>query len=1284
MHTFTRFTKSLLLTGGLLLAGTTQLWSQTVFINEIHYDNAGTDAGEAIEIAGPAGTDLTGWSLVLYNGANNSTYDTDALSGTIPDGEDGYGFVTVNYPSNGIQNGAPDGVALVNNGAVVQFLSYEGAFTAANGPASGLTSTDIGVSETGSETLGQSLQLSGTGTDYENFTWNTASTSTFGAANSGQSFTAPQAIVFINEIHYDNVGTDTGEAIEIAGTAGSDVTGWRLVLYNGNGGAAYDTRELSGTFADEQNGFGTLSFTYPANGIQNGSPDGIALINPADELVQFLSYEGVFTATDGLASGQTSTDIGVSESGSEPVGQSLQLGGTGLAYANFTWQAAQVSTFGAINTGQTFDVGGGNEAIEVRIYEIQGDGAASPLVNQLVQTGGVIVGDFQGSSQLNGFYMQDVAGDGNEATSDGIFVFAPDGTEVNTGDSVTVTGTVSEQFGLTQINSVTEITVSSAGKVITPVPITLPVADETALERYEGMLVQFTQALTVTENFNLGRFGELILSTKVYPFGGVEGNPTDGRLLNPTNFIDPTDLVAAETENDENNVAAVTAQQTLNNLATILLDDNRNGERGNNPGNIPLNSPVAYVDPVTHTLRVGSAVNNLTGILDYGFNRYRVRPIFNPYDAAAYTPYFSYAPRPAVPSVGDANLKMASFNVLNYFNGDGAGSGFPTSRGADTPEEFARQKAKIIAAISQLDADVIGLIEIENDGDGAQSAIADLVNGLNEQTSATTYAYVQDPETGTGTDEIKVAIIYKPAAVSPVGASLSDNQAVYNRLPVAQTFSLNENGEVFTFVVNHFKSKGSGSGPDADQGDGQGASNFTRTQQATALADFLMVLADSTDDADIVSVGDYNAYNQEDPIDVLRRNGYVSLSADSTYSYVFDGQSGSLDHALISGSLQTRITGVADWHINADEPRIVDYNTEFNPDYLYADNPYRSSDHDPVLVGLNLAAPAIAINFAAVADTVAENAGQYVVSLLLEKNTEKAETVTISLQDSSGLAYGKDYITAPVAANGLFTLTIPAGTDSAGFVVNVLEDKLDELNETLILTIDSASSGLIAGNQNQFALTITDNDVPVIRFAEIITAQLEGSGAYRVKLNVSVALATEQTVQLAVRNGAGVTGSDYTTNPAVAGGFVSLTIPAGSQTVSFTITPSQDEVKEKLYETVIFTISRVSEGLLKDSRHTSFAFLIRDVKKPRKPVYIVVPNPTTGFIRLLVDQKEYENETVAAVLRTSNGDVLYTGSGTIRQLESPVSEKLKKGRRGVYVLSLTVGGETYQLRILKI
>ncbi len=284
--------------------------STSVFINEIHYDNTGTDAGEAIEIAGPAGTDLTGWSIVLYNGSGGAVYDTDALSGTIPDQQNGYGTVTLTYPSNGIQNGSPDGIALVDaSNTLVQFLSYEGSFSAVGGPANGTASTDIGVSENGSGAVGNSLQLTGSGTTYGDFIWAGEQAHTFGAVNSGQTFsggppTAP--VLVINEIDYDQPSTDFAEFVEIknVGTVSANLSEFTLELVNGTGGGAAvyqsyvlpavtlavgDYFVVCGDAANVANC--DLDVTPDSNLVQNGAPDSAGL-RYNGTLVDAVSYEG--------------------------------------------------------------------------------------------------------------------------------------------------------------------------------------------------------------------------------------------------------------------------------------------------------------------------------------------------------------------------------------------------------------------------------------------------------------------------------------------------------------------------------------------------------------------------------------------------------------------------------------------------------------------------------------------------------------------------------------------------------------------------------------------------------------------------------------------------------------------------------------------------------------------------------------------------------------------------------------------------------------------------------
>ncbi|MFC7540979.1 hypothetical protein ACFQU2_18025 [Siccirubricoccus deserti] len=248
--------------------------------------------------------------------------------------------------------------------------------------------------------------------------------------------------VFVNEIHYDNTGTDTGEAIEIAGPAGTDLSGWSLALYNGTGGAVYNMRALSGTIPDAGAGLGVLSFDYPSNGIQNGAPDGVALVDPAGTVVQFLTYEGFFTAVGGPADGLPGTDIGVDEAGTEPVGFSLQLTGSGTVAEDFTWTGPLEASFGSLNLGQ-----GGDDLPPppppplATISEIQGAGHRSPLEGETVRTSGIVT-----ARDSNGFWLQDPTGDGDDATADGIFVFTgntlPD--EAVIGTELALTGRVTD------------------------------------------------------------------------------------------------------------------------------------------------------------------------------------------------------------------------------------------------------------------------------------------------------------------------------------------------------------------------------------------------------------------------------------------------------------------------------------------------------------------------------------------------------------------------------------------------------------------------------------------------------------------------------------------------------------------------------------------------------------------------------------------------------------------------------------------------------------------------
>lgn len=571
-----------------------------------------------------------------------------------------------------------------------------------------------------------------------------------------------------------------------------------------------------------------------------------------------------------------------------------------------------------------------------RIPAIQGAGSSSPFAGQGVTTEGVVT-----RLNNNGFYLQDETGDGDAATSDGVFVFTGSVPTVSVGDRVRLSATVTEfntgaasnpltaAHPVTELTGVSGLTVLAGGIALAPMRITFPETVEDELERHEGMLVEIAVPLTASQNYFQGRYGQVTLSA-------------GGRLVKPTNLYRPGTPEALA-------LAADNARRR------IVLDD---GTSLQNP------VPIPYLGN-DNTLRAGDTLPGLVGVIDYGLTTsantgdadYRIHPV----GAADFTRVNA---RTAAPAPVGGNVRVASFNVLNYFTTlDVAGAAcFPGGtradcRGADSAAEFVRQRDKIVAALAAIDADAVGLIEIENNG---ETAVNNLVAALNAAMGAGTYASVGVPVGGTGTDAIRVAMIYKPATLTPSGHAVSDTDAVHSRPPLAQTFAA-ANGETFTLVVNHFKSKGScpagADDPDADQGDGQGCWNALRVQQAQALRTFLGGIRDGVGDDDVVVMGDLNAYGREAPVTELIDNGYVdqvSRFDAAGYSYVFDGEAGYLDHALASASLSGQIAGAAAWHVNADEPSVIDYNTEFKPQDLYAPSAYRSSDHDPVIVGLSL------------------------------------------------------------------------------------------------------------------------------------------------------------------------------------------------------------------------------------------------------------------------------------------------------------------------------------------
>ncbi len=597
---------------------------------------------------------------------------------------------------------------------------------------------------------------------------------------------------------------------------------------------------------------------------------------------------------------------------------------------------------------------------------IQGSGPSAAITGT-VTTQGVVVGDFDGplSGGLQGFYLQDPAGDGNAATSDGIFVFTGDNAPVTAGQLVRVTGFARERFNQTALNgsnsntsAVTDIVACGESVAVTPTDVTLPVTSTNDFERFEGMLVRLPQSLVISEYFNYDRFGELVLAL-----------PQDGedRPFTPTPVVEPG--------------APAQALAASNALRRITLDDGRGSQ---NPEF--LRHPNGDAFALDNRFRGGDTVQDVVGVVGFDFDLYRIQPT----GPATYT---EVNPRPENPETVGGDLRVAAMNTLNYFitpdyptgdSRDNACGPVPQRvecRGADfdQPAELTRQRDKLLAALSGLDADIIGLNEIENTTgvDPLNDPVSGIVPGLNAMPGVGPYAGI---DTGViGTDAIRVGLIYRPDKVVPVGAFQVLTTAVDPRFidtrsrPVlAQTFEEIATGARFTVAVNHLKSKGSACIDigDPDTGDGQGNCNLTRKAAAEALVDWLATDPTGSGDRDFLIVGDLNSYAMEDPIDAIRAGAddtpgtaddYTNLVAEHlgehAYSFVFDGQAGYLDHALSGASLTPQVTGVAEWHINADEPDVVDYDTSFKgptQEALYEANSFRASDHDPILAGLDL------------------------------------------------------------------------------------------------------------------------------------------------------------------------------------------------------------------------------------------------------------------------------------------------------------------------------------------
>lgn len=454
-----------------------------------------------------------------------------------------------------------------------------------------------------------------------------------------------------------------------------------------------------------------------------------------------------------------------------------------------------------------------------------------------------------------------------------------------------------------------------------------------------GQDVAITGDLVVVDTYDLVRRGQVKVARN--------------RLYIPTNRIDPNDADPNTTSFEGgNNVAKVTAAQKHNDKATIIIDD------GSAKQNIFPPTLFPGLGKTHPTVRIGSMLKGVSGKLVKAGNNL----LLVPNEPLQWTP----AQRPPRPDVGKALVTVSSFNVLNYFAT--IDNGRNNARGADSKSEQKRQEEKLVSAIIALQADVVGLMEIENNLDAENRLVA----ALNKEIGQEAFKGCGLPDglrsAPGGQDAIRVGLIYRADRVTPVGdvSMIRDDAFNKARTPIVQTFKSKTAGKPFSVIVNHFKSKGGASRADTankNKGDGQGAYNATRRSQSMAICNYIDRRKQGDKAPRILVIGDLNAYGQEDPIDVMRAKGLVDLrerfeeerssgNEGEHYSYIYMGQSGSMDHAMATDTMATDVTGIATWHINADEPRFLDYNQEYNPKPLFESDPFRSSDHDPVLIGI--------------------------------------------------------------------------------------------------------------------------------------------------------------------------------------------------------------------------------------------------------------------------------------------------------------------------------------------
>lgn len=550
------------------------------------------------------------------------------------------------------------------------------------------------------------------------------------------------------------------------------------------------------------------------------------------------------------------------------------------------------------------------------IHAVQGSGERSPLVGERLTIEGILTQDARYPDGFDGFYLQqaDAETDNDPRTSEALFIYTqkPAG---KPGERLRVTGTVKEYHGLTELVSVTDLQVCGQGELPKPIEVTLPWSQHP--ESLENMRVRITQPLTVIEHYNLAVFGELVLAA------------TD--QITATEYLPPGPQAVA--------------QHQRNLQHRITLDD---GLGIRNPRPIPW--PPGGLSH-SNTVRAGDTVRGITGVLDYRFGQWRIQPSGSPR-------FETTNPRPPAPAPAtDGAMRVMTLNLQNYFNGNGQGGGFPTARGAQTLKQFQAQNQRIATAVEQADPDILAVSELENDGYGEHSSIAELTRTLGPD-----WRFVATPGED-GTDAIRTALLYRSDRVTPQGQAnrlQAGTFARQSRPPVAQLFRKPHSSDTVRVVSPHLKSKSCRNAAlaNADQDDGQGCFNHRRTRETEAILNWLANLPAPDHLAGTLIAGDLNSYARETPLQRLEAAGYQSLvhhlhpcTPDQCqhHSYRFKGEKGSLDYILASEELLPHVVKARAWNINADEPRALSY--QQIPD---STAPWRGSDHNPILTDIRL------------------------------------------------------------------------------------------------------------------------------------------------------------------------------------------------------------------------------------------------------------------------------------------------------------------------------------------